>query len=137
MFIDSSLEFCKELALSAASQDSTNILDLGDTQLLSVPLALVVLVSGSPSTAKETTVSVQGSDNNSTFAEVMSFKIPEAEMVDGKHINMLMPLSFPRYIKLTIKPTAADSNAKVTAFLTTSPDTPREKADFQFASTIA
>ena len=137
MFIDSSLEFCKELALSAASQDSTNILDLGDTQLLSVPLALVVLVSGSPSTAKETTVSVQGSDNNSTFAEVMSFKIPEAEMVDGKHINMLMPLSFPRYIKLTIKPTAADSNAKVTAFLTTSPDTPREKADFPFASTIA
>ena len=137
MFIDSSLEFCKELALSAASQDSTNILDLGDMQLLSVPLALVVLVSGSPSTAKETTVSVQGSDNNSTFAEVMSFKIPEAEMVDGKHINMLMPLSFPRYIKLTIKPTAADSNAKVTAFLTTSPDTPREKADFPFASTIA
>ena len=137
MFIDSSLEFCKELALSATSQDSTNTLDLGDTQLLSVPLALVVLVSGSPSTAKETTVSVQGSDNNSTFAEVMSFKIPEAEMVDGKHINMLMPLGFPRYIKLTIKPTAADSNAKVTAFLTTSPDTPREKADFPFASKIA
>lgn len=137
MFIDSSLEFCKELALSAVSQDSTNILDLGDTQLLSVPLALVVLVSGSPSTAKETTVSVQGSDNNSTYAEVMSFKIPGAEMVDGKHINMLMPLSFPRYLKLTIKPTAADSNAKVTAFLTTSPDTPREKADLPFASTIA
>lgn len=137
MFMDSSLQFCKDLALDAASKDSTNTIDLGDTQLLSVPLALVVLVSGAPSTAKGTTVSVQGSANNSTFAEVMSFKIPEAEMVDGKHINMLLPLNFPRYLKLTIKPTAADSNAKVTAFLTTSPDTPREKADFPFASTIA
>lgn len=137
MFMDSSLEFCKDLALDSTSKDSTNILDLGDTQLLSVPLALVVLVSGSPSTAKDTTVSVQGSENNSTYKEVMSFKIPETEMVDGKHINMLLPLGFPRYLKLTIKPTAADSNAKVSAFLTTSPDTPREKADFPFASTIA
>lgn len=137
MFMDSSLEFCKELALDAASKDSTNTLDLGDTQLLSVPLALVFLVSGSPSTAKATTVTVQGSDNNSTFTELMSFKIAEADMVAGKHVNMLLPLSFPRYLKLTIKPTAADSNAKVSAFLTTSPDTPREKADFPFASTIA
>lgn len=137
MFMDSSLEFCKDLALDSTSKDSTNILDLGDTQLLSVPLALVVLVSGSPSTAKDTTVSVQGSEDNSAYKEVMSFKIPETEMVDGKHINMLLPLGFPRYLKLTIKPTAADSNAKVSAFLTTSPDTPREKADFPFASTIA
>ena len=137
MFMDSSLEFCKDLALSATSNDSTNILDLGDTQLLSVPLALVVLISGAPSTAKDTDFLVQGSDDNSTYKEVMSFKIPEAEMVDGKHVNMLLPLGFPRYLKLTIKPTAADTNAKVSAFLTTSPDTPREKADFPFASKIA
>lgn len=137
MIMDTSLEFCKELVLSATSNDSTNTLDFDQAQLLSVPLALVVVVSGSPSTAKATTVSVQGSDNNSSFAELMSFTIAEADMVAGKHINMLLPLSFPRYLKLTIKPTAADSNAKITAFLTVSPDTPREKADFPFASTIA
>ena len=121
MIMDTSLEFCKELALSATSNDSTNTLDFDQAQLLSVPLALVVVVSGSPSTAKATTVSVQGSDNNSSFAELMSFTIAEADMV----------------LKLTIKPTAADTNAKITAFLTVSPDTPREKADFPFASTIA
>lgn len=137
MFMDSSLEFCNGLALSAASNDSTNTLDLDDTTLLSVPLALVTIIAGTQSTAKATTVSVQGSANNSDFKEVMAFTIPEADMVDGKHINMLLPLSLPRYLKLTIKPTAADSAVKVTAFLTVSPDTPREKADFPFASTIA
>lgn len=137
MIMDTSLEFCKEMALSAESKDSTNTLDFDQAQLLSVPLALVVVVSGSPSTAKATTVSVQGSDDNNSFAELMSFTIAEMDKVAGKHINMLLPLSFPRYLKLTIKTTVSESKVKITAFLTVSPDTPREKADFPFASTIA
>lgn len=137
MFMDTSLELCKGMALSAASNDSTNTIDFDQDQLLSVPLALVVLIAGSGTTAKETTFTVKGSDNNTTFTDLLSFKVPEAEMVDGKHINYLMPLSLPRYVKLTVAPTAADSGVKVSAFFTVSPDTPREKADFPFASTIA
>ena len=74
MLMDTSLEFCNGLALSAASNDSTNTLDLDETTLLSVPLALVTIIAGTQTTAKATTVSVQGSANNSSFTEVMHLR---------------------------------------------------------------
>jgi hypothetical protein len=120
MHVDFLTMYANELTLSGASKDS-KVLDIGKAGISEgvgyIYVRNVGAVTGLSS------VALQGSSDNSTFTEILSYKL--TDLTDGGGINIPIPQGLPQYTKLVFAGTSM--SGKVSAGVTLRPDSPRGK----------
>lgn len=120
MRLDNQSLFSDAQALSGASADSTNTLDIGKAGIAENEAFVVVRFDG---THGCTAVDLQGSEDNSSFASLV--KTTVSDTTEGAGVNIRLPQGCPRYLKLVY--TGTTLGGTVTAGVTLQTPSPRGK----------
>ncbi len=120
MHVDYLSMYANELTLSGTSKDST-VLDISKAGISEGVGYIYVRNVGAVTGL--TSVTLAGSADNSTFADVLSYTV--TDLTDGGGINIPIPQGLPQYTKLTFKGTSM--SGKVNAGVTLRLDSPRGK----------
>ena len=121
MLVDFLSMFSNEQTLSGASVDSTKTIDLEKAGLSENGGWIYVRNVGAVTGLA--TVTLKGSDNNSTFANLVT--VPVTDLTDGGGVNLPLPQGLPRYLKMVYAGTSM--SGKVSAGFTLRVDSPRGK----------
>ena len=121
MLVDFLSMFSNEQTLSGASVDSTKTIDLKKAGLSENGGWIYVRNVGAVTGLS--TVTLKGSDNNSTFANLVT--VPVTDLTDGVGVNLPLPQGLPRYLKMVYAGTSM--SGKVSAGFTLRVDSPRGK----------
>ena len=121
MLVDFLSMFSNEQTLSGASVDSTKTIDLKKAGLSENGGWIYVRNVGAVTGLS--TVTLKGSDNNSTFANLVT--VPVTDLTDGGGVNIPLTQGLPRYLKLAYAGTSM--SGKVSAGFTLRVDSPRGK----------
>lgn len=119
MRFDENLMFSAAQTLSGASADSTNIVDLGTAGIAEGP-AYVVATVGTKSVSN-LAVSLQTSDDNSTYKEVASRAAATGDV--GDTIVLAIPPGCGRYLKLVY--TGTSMTGTISAGITLAAQSPK------------
>ena len=122
MVVDFLNLFSSEQVLSDSGADSTNTLDIGKAGLNEGQA--YVFVRGLTALTGLTSVTLKGSADNTTYAEILTVK--PTDLTIGGGCQFPLPQGLPRYLKLTYAGTSM-SSVKVDAGITMHPDSPRGK----------
>ena len=120
MHIDALSMFSKSQTLSGASADST-VLDIAKAGISEG--VGYIFVRAETELVGLSKVTLKGSADNSTFAEIVSY--PFTDLTVGGGINMPIPQGLPRYLKLVY--TGTSMSGKVNAGVTLRAESPRGK----------
>ena len=121
MLVDFLSMFSNEQTLSGASTDSTKTIDLKKAGISENGGWIYVRNVGAVTGL--TSVTLKGSEDKSTFANVVT--VPAADLTDGGGVNIPLPQGLPRYLKLAYA--GASMTGKVSAGFTLRVDSPRGK----------
>ena len=121
MLVDFLSMFSNEQTLSGASVDSTKTIDLKKAGLSENGGWIYVRNVGAVTGLS--TVTLKGSDNNSTFANLVTVSV--TDLTDGGGVNLPLPQGLPRYLKMVYAGTSM--SGKVSAGFTLRVDSPRGK----------
>ena len=121
MLVDFLSMFSNEQTLSGASVDSTKTIDLKKAGLSENGGWIYVRNVGAVTGLS--TVTLKGSDNNSTFANLVTVTV--TDLTDGGGVNLPLPQGLPRYLKMVYAGTFM--SGKVSAGFTLRVDSPRGK----------
>ena len=121
MLVDFLSMFSNEQTLSGASVDSTKTIDLKKAGLSENGGWIYVRNVGAVTGLS--TVTLKGSDNNSTFANLVT--VPVTDLTDGGGVNLPLPQGLPRYLKMVYAGTSM--SGKVSAGFTLRVDSPQGK----------
>lgn len=121
MLVDYLSMFSDAQAISSTSTDSAKTLDLKKAGISEVGGWIYVRNVGAVTGLKS--VTLKGSANGSTFADVM--KVPVTDLTDGGGINIPLPQGLPQYLKLVYE--GSSMSGKVSAGFTLAVESPRGK----------
>ncbi len=127
MHVDYLSMYADELTLSGTSKDSS-VLDISKAGISEGVGYIYVRNVGAVTGLDSVTLS--GSADNTTFADVLTYKV--TDLTDGGGINIPIPQGLPQYTKLVFKGTGLAG--KVSAGVTLRPESVRGKRIGDYAA---